>query len=375
MHMPSAEWATIAVRMGAALLIVAATSNAIADTSLEGIVTGTYQAADTGHINGQKVRSEADAELYLLGALDWGPGSLNLEVRGSPTPRDDGVTSFYDSNALVGETVAPSGRGRLAATQLYYKLPAGSGNFRTGLLDPTDTLDTNDVDDDEYTQFIADNFVNNPSIGFPSYVLGALYQGQPNQHVDYKLFIGSDSGLQSDEDPTYGNVLDVTGRRNGHHKGAFADAEIGWEVHGYALRAGAWYDTGKVDRLDSRATAHAYGIYLLAGLKLGAGRVQCRAGIANGDAQAAANFLSLAYQLPMHLGGHAATLGVAVARTGASHRLGAGAAPIYQAEAYWRFNIAGSLYVSPDIQYIKHAGFDAGRDGTVIGGFRIGLTF
>lgn len=366
---------TAGVHLGAALLITAAGRDAMADDKKarldEGIITGSYQAASRSHAN-----NEATGQLYLLGSLDMGPGAWHLEVRGSTTPRHNGVSSIYDANALAGETVNSSGDGRIAVTQLYYKLPVGPGQLRAGLLDPTALLDSDETADDEYTQFLADAFVNNPSIGFPDFVLGGAYKAELTDHWNYQLFVGSDSGLEDDQDPTYPNVFTVGGHRGDHRKGVFATGELDWHANDYALRGGVWYDTGKVDRLGhSRGTENGYGFYALAGAPAGPGRLEGRAAMVNEDAQAEANFLSLSYQLPIQLAEHETTLGVAVARTGDSSELAFHSKPIVQAEAYWRINVAGPLHVSPDIQYIKHAGFEASRGGAVIGGARVGVTF
>lgn len=299
-----------------------------------------------------------------------GPGTWNLEVRGSTTPRSNGVSGFYGSNASVGETTNDDGDGRIAATQFFYELPVGPGQFRAGLLDPTALLDGNDVANDEYSQFLADSLVNNPTIGFPSFVLGGAYQGQATQHIDYKLFVGSDSGLQED-DASYHNVFAIDGHhRDGYRKGAFSAAELGYHANGYTAQAGVWYDTGKTGQLGRlNGDEHGYGVYTLAGVPLGIGQLEGRAGIANDDAQAAANFLSLAYQLPVQFSNRDTTLGVAVARTGDSDHLAFNSEPIYRAEAYWRVNVASSFYVSPDVQYVNNAGFDSNRDGVLIGLF------
>jgi hypothetical protein len=355
------------------VLLAAISTNAWAENnaSLEGIIAGTYQAASKSD-----VQNEASGTLFLLGSLDMGPGTWYLEVRGSITPRDNGVTRVYDSNALVGETLNSDGEGRIAVTQLFYKLPVGPGQFRAGLLDPTALLDGNDTANDEYTQFLADAFVNNPSIGFPSFVLGAAYEGDLTRHLDYKLFAGSDSGLEDDSDPTYSNVFSITGHRNGHRKGAFLSGELGWHANGYSVQGGLWYDTGKVGHLGYRqGTENPYGFYVLAGALVGPGRLEARAGLVNPDAQAAANALSLSYQLPIQLADRETILGVAVARTGDSDELAFQSKPIYQAEAYWRIDVIGPLHVSPDIQYIKHAGFEASRGGAWIGGVRVSVTF
>lgn len=364
---------------GAALLMTGFSGNALAadnNASIEGIVTGTYQAASKSNVNGEDMDNEANGELFLLGTLDMGPGTWNLEVRGSTTPRSNGVTRFYGSNALVGETLNSNGKGRIAATQLFYELPVGPGELSVGLLDPTALLDGNDTANDEYTQFMADSFVNNPSIGFPSFVLGGTYDGQVTEAFGYKLFVGSDSGLEDENDPTYNNVFDLSGNRDGYDKGAFMSGELDWSANGYSAQAGVWYDSGKVAQLGtSTGTEHGYGAYALAGAALGTGRLEWRGAIVNDDALAAANFLSLSYQFPIQIGDRDTTFGVAVARTSDSSHLAFDSDPIYQAEAYWRVNVAGPLYVSPDIQYINNADFQSDRDGVVIGGARVGLEF
>lgn len=364
--------------LGAALLMMGLSPVALADgnnASIEGIVMGTYQAASKSHVGGQDIDGEGNGELYLFGTLDMGPGTWNLEVRGSTTPRSNGVSSFYGSNASVGETTNDSGNGRIAATQFFYELAVGPGQLRAGLLDPTALLDGDDVANDEYTQFLADSFVNNPTIGFPSFVLGGAYQGQATKNIGYKLFVGSDSGLQED-DASYHNVFAIGGHRDGYRKGAFTSAELNFHANGYTAQAGAWYDTGRTDQLGRlNGDEHGYGIYALAGIPLGTGRLAARAGIANDDAQAAANFLSLAYQLPVQFSDRDTTLGVAIARTGDSDHLAFNSEPIYQLEAYWRINVAGPLYVSPDVQYVNNAGFDSDRDGVLIGGARVGVEF
>lgn len=366
------------VYYGTALVVTGLSTVALADDNnahIEGIVTGTYQAATKSHFGSQDIHSEGSGQFLVFGSLDMGPGSWNLEARGSTTPHDNGVSSFYGSNATVGETTNSHGDGRIAATQLFYELAAGPGQFRAGLLDPTALLDGNDVANDEYSQFLADSFVNNPTIGFPSFVLGGAYQGQASQNIDYKLFAGSDSGLE-ENGSSYHNVFAVGGHRGDHRKGAFTAAELDYHDNGYTAQAGAWYDTGRTDRLGSaHGGEHGYGFYALAGIPLGEGQLAGRAGIANDDAQAAANFLSLAYQLPVQFSNRDTLVGVAISRTGDSDHLAFHSDPIYQVEAYWRVNVAGSLYFSPDVQYVNNAGFDSNRDGVLIGGARIGLEF
>lgn len=357
--------------MGVALLglstgAIAADNNA----NLSGIVAGTYQAGTGSNIN-----DEGNGQVYLFGTMDMGPGTWNMEVRAGTTPAANGVSSVDGSNALVGETTDDNGSGRIAITQLFYELGVGPGQLRVGLLDPTAVMDGGEIANDEYTQFLADAFVNNPTIGFPSFVLGAAYQGQLNSNLNYKLFVGSDSGLE-EADHTYNNVFEVDGDRGTHSKGAYTNAELDWHNEaGYAVKGGIWYDTGNVTKVGSgTGDTNPYGFYAILAAPVSNGRVQLRAGFANNDAQAQANFVSVAYQQPLALSQHDATIGVGVARTGASGNLPSGDA-IYRAEAYWRVNIVDSFYVTPDIQYVINPGFDSRHDDGLVGGVRVGYLF
>ncbi|WP_318269500.1 hypothetical protein [Salinisphaera orenii] len=262
---------SLPLALGASVLtIVSMSAGAVGDSdnnaSIHGIINGTYQAATESSADGEDVNGDPSATFYLMGTLDMGPGAWHLEARGATSPADNGVAQHYASNALVGETLDSDGDGRIAATQFFYELPAGSGKFRAGLLDPTALLDANSVAGDEYTQFLADSFVNNPSIAFPSFVLGGAYQGRVNNRVSYKLFLGSDSGLEDERDPTYGNVFDLDGDRGRYDKGAFTTAELDWHANGYALKGGLWYDTGDVARLGRmNSTENGYGVYAAGG--------------------------------------------------------------------------------------------------------------
>ncbi len=341
---------------------------------VEGVAIAVYQKADHSRVDGTDIHGEGAGQLYLFGTLASGPGTWNIEVRGGTTPRANGVSGFYGSNGLVGETLDADGDGRIAVTQWFYEAPMGAGKLRTGLLDPTALFDGNPVANDEYTQFLADAFINNPSIGFPSYVLGASYQGTMGDHVQYELFAGSDTGLEEGRH-SYADVLHVGGRRDGHRKGAFTMAELDWRSGGYLLGFGAWFDSGRVDRISSNGTTNRHGLFLLAGTQLGAGHLQASAGIANDRAQATANFVSLAYQLPLRFPERHSTFSVAVARTGASSHLPFDSRPVYQAEAYWRIPLADSFYVTPDIQYLRNPGFRPDRGGAWIGALRVGVVF
>src|SRR5699024_6206006 len=151
-------------------------------------------------------------------------------------------------------------------------------------------------------------------------------------------------------DPTYRNVVHMS--EDG--KGVFSAGELGWHARGYMAKAGLWYDSSDHAKLGGSPGSNVdnYGAYVLAGGPAGPGRWDFRAGIANDRAQAVANFLALAYSMPIQN----TTLGVAVARSGDSSHLPFDSSPIYQAEVYWRVNVYKTAYITPDLQYVMNSG-------------------
>lgn len=361
------------------VLLIADCSNALAEesgASMEGVMVGAYQTSSTSRVHGHKVKDEFSGGLFLEGEMVMGPGQWRLQVRGSTSPRHRGITHYYETNETVGETLDSSDHGRVAVTELAYELPAGPGKLRMGFLDQEDYVDDVEVVNDEYTQFMADAFATNTTIGVPDYALGIAYEARLLDDASYKLLVGSDSGLEAEGRSNYHNVFSIAGHRDGHRKGAFIAGELGWHHKDYWMHGGIWYDTGRTDQLRyPYNNENAFGLYGVVGARVGAGRIELRGGIANQAAQAEANLITLAYQLPFKLSNHDTTLGLAVGRTGDSDKLSYHSKPTYQAEAYWRLNVAGSFYVSPDIQFVKNSDFDPSRSDAVIGGVRVGVEF
>lgn len=207
---------------------------------IEGIVIGTYQSTSQDRLGDEKVDNEGNGQIFLYGEMDMGPGTWGMEVRGGTTPHDNGVTSYYgEVNDAVGETLDKDGKGRFAVTQFFYTLPVAGGDLSVGLLDATGLLDANEIADDEYTQFLGTSFVNNPSIDYPTFALGANYQVDFNEHVGYQIFASSSGGLEDEDDPTYGNVFDV----GESGKGMFVGNELLWNSDYVYGSLGVWYNS------------------------------------------------------------------------------------------------------------------------------------
>lgn len=348
-------------------------NTALADeSSIGGIIISTYQRA-AAQSTPDDTRDESNAQIELHGAAPFAAGSWHFEARSGTTPRRNGVSSAYASNATVGETLSGNGKGRLAITQLYYKHSAGRGHWRAGLLDPTAELDSGHIATDEYTEFMADAFVHNPTIDFPSFVLGASYTVGAGQRTGYAFFLGSDSGLE-DGPHTYGNVLALRRGRDGASRGAFAAAEFKRVYRGYTLRIGGWYDSGHDDAVGNGQPGTRYGAYVVGEVGVGSGRLVARAGSARQHAQAAAQFVSLAFQQPLRIARRDSTLGIALARSGAALPRRGGASSM-QFEAYLRLDLGRGFHLTPDVQFLTYTDFDQAFGHAVIAGIRAGFEF
>lgn len=341
----------------------------VGKASIAGIVIGTYQAASRSAVNGAEVQGEGNAQALLEVELPLPPGSWHLEIRGGTTPADNGVTAtFGEANATVGETLDQQGDGRIALTQLFYNVRLWRGTLSTGLIDPTAFLDTNVVANSEYTQFLGTGFVNNPAIDFPSFVLAATYGSQLTQGLGYRLFVSSSSGLQDASDPTYPNVFSP----GGDGKGVFVAAELAWQGAGWQGHVGSWGNTSDHPQLDNPAhNGASYGVYANIVGRLHAGQWHVRLGVARAAVSPAANFVSAAVSYPIGR----VVLGVGLSRTGVSSRQPRPRASVVQAELYARLPLIKGFYLSPDIQYLSHSGFNPDNGHVWIGGLRASATF
>jgi hypothetical protein len=84
---------------------------------------------------------------------------------------------LVETNADAGTALDPDRRGRVQLSELNYQLHRPAGRELTfGLLDASGYLDRTRITNDENVQFLGASFVNNPTIEFPDYTLGAVYQ-------------------------------------------------------------------------------------------------------------------------------------------------------------------------------------------------------
>jgi hypothetical protein len=256
-------------------------------------------------------------------------------------------------NGDAGTALDRESKGRLQVSELHYTRSFGENSMTAGLLNPACVLDASEIANDETSQFLSSTFVNNPTIAFPDYTLGACVHYERNQsHPGVNLLLTSSHGLADNPNHSYAELVDVTAAG----KGLFIGSELYWQSSADIWRVGIWTSTADHAALDgSGRNEYNYGAYLSADHAFAHSKINLRLGAANDDVSEAAGFASLA--LETTLAEH--TLGAALGKTRVSSKAGSDKGDTLQAEVYMRFALRDNLHLSPSLQYIENSDFDA----------------
>lgn len=323
--------------------------------------------------------SDVDAELTasfdLLTTMPAGPGKIVVYAEGNTTPPSGGVSSLLEeANGDAGSALDRDDNGRLQISELHYIQSLNShGAVELGLLDTTGSLDTNDVANDETSQFLAGPLVNNPSIEFPDYTLGGIYNHELNENLAFNLALTSSNGLGDNPKRSYSQLFDV----GDDGKGVFAAAEAGWRIAEYTLRAGTWLNSADHDKLDgSSGSEDNYGVYANIDGGIGNGHWNIRLGAANEEVSQTARFASFAVDFPLGI----STVGLGVAHSWLSDdETTADLDDSTLVELYARFDVWDELSLTPSVQWLKNSGFDASNtaydDSLMVYGLRATAVF
>ncbi|MBD3620018.1 MAG: carbohydrate porin [Chromatiales bacterium] len=334
--------------------------------AVKGALTATVQHADN-----QDIDTEVLSSFDLLTTLPTASGRWLFYLEGSTTPADDGVSAtLHEANADAGTALDRDGKGRLQVSEVNYRWRWTGHTLTLGLIDASGYLDISNLANDETTQFLGTHFVNNPTIAFPDYTLGAAlhhsYQGQV--FPGFTLFMGSSHGLGDNAERSYAALLDV----DASDKGVFGAGEIYWQGATTTLRLGLWQNSGDHARLDGLpGMASNRGIYAVVDTGLGDARLNLRLGQADETVAEASAFVALAIEHPV--GG--VPTGLGLAQTRASDELDATRSDSRQAELYMRFRPYEGLRISPSLQYIRNSGLIDDNADHWVTGLRISYGF
>ncbi len=341
------------------------------DSRWEGGFTAVAQYADDSRTD-----AEVTASLDLVGSLDTENGQWLLYIEASSTPRSNGVSALYPTvNADARSVLTREGSGGIQISELSYTHTWNDErSLMVGLVDPSAWLDRGRIANDENQHFINGSFVNNATIEFPDYTLGAIYRRHAEDRPEITFVLTGSDGIADIPDRSYQDLLDLTS----DERGVFAGAGIAWHRPKTSYRIGAWYrsDDHPVGGSPDENEAN-YGTYAVFGRQIGEGRINLRVGFANSDVSIADRFISLAWQRRVGPG----LLGAGAAHTSISSGFQTGGdRDAFDSEIYYRIPFySGKGHVTPSIQYVETANLSssdvAANSSTVVAGVRFHFAF
>lgn len=340
------------------LVAFAGPVSALDEAVWSGGATGVYQYSDDSRAQDEL---SASADLFLR--LDGARGEWLVYVEASTAPAADELSALHPTANADSGSVRQGANGGVQISEFNYsfRLPADS-RLMLGLVDPTAWLDHSRITNDENLHFLNANFVNNPSIAFPDYTLGAVFRraGAPGV-PEFTLLLTGSHGLAAFEENAYRELF----RPGAAGRGAFLAGGATWERTESEFRLGGWLRTDRQPRPDSPGgTARDYGVYALVGWHAGPHALNARLGLANAEVSAAARFLALAYQHETRFG----LFGIGVARSFVPEAFRTDERAFgTDAEIFYRIPLAAEgMHVTPSVQYLHHPGAPA----TLVAGLR-----
>jgi hypothetical protein len=280
-----------------------------------------------------------------------------------------------DGNGDAGSVLTTGGDGGVQISEFNYTFfLENDRSLMFGLIDPSAWLDQSRIANDENTQFLNGSFVNNATIAFPDYTLGAMFRvpGDDREPEITVVIAGSD-GIADTPDRSYQDLLNL----NDDGRGIFLGSDASWLFQRTSWRVGAWLRSDEQDVNDTGGDEFNYGVYGVFGWESGANAIDIRAGMANTYASVADRFLAIAYQRSMRLG----VLGIGVAHTEIAGGLGGpGQATALDSEIYLRIPILNDAgHITPAVQYVDVPVVDPTDPGSgssaIVAGIRFNWSF
>ncbi len=278
-----------------------------------------------------------------------GRWSLLLEITVSPDAA--GYAIKHPGEILRPDGSSARGEEHIAVAEFHYGFDGLGGEWSVGLLDSAAHIDTSAVANDEKTQFMSPEFVNNPLIGMPGGRVGIAFRrpGADRRPGFSALLMTGAEGFT--EPAVQGNSVDRPAR--------FLAIEADWQRSEVTTRLGAWEESADWRALPgSDGSRPVRGLYASIDGQLSRIRWNVRIGATRSFGDQDSAFVGMAAQVPV--GGNA--LGVALGRKAwlGSRRDGSG---VTYFEAYYRREVLPGWIVTPGIQWSRgDAGGDLRRD-------------
>lgn len=317
----------------------------------EGGITAIHQR----ETNGDRQDSSVSGDLFLFLPASSGEWTLYIEAA-SATSGDSIFNVYPESNADAGSAQDDDGDSRVQVSEFHYRwIQSATNELTLGLIDPSAHLDRSRIANDENAHFIGTSFVNNPTIEFPDYALGAMYRRNRTSSVpEITAILSSSDGLADNPGRSYQELINI----GSAGKGIFAGLGARWAFGDARLGFGGWYrsdDHAELDNEDS--SKHNYGAYAVYGWQSGDHGVSFRAGAARAAVSAAEYFLGAAYEGETPIG----AIGIGVGKIFKSSQLpGDDRDDTVQAETFLRVPLfSGRSHITAALQYLENSGFDS----------------
>lgn len=343
------------VALGVALLLLSLPLSA--QWALEGSITGVAQRSDDR--TARSARS-ASADAFVFYTADWGALLAHLEA--STTPDTRGLTAAYpEANADAGSALDARGKGRIQLSELSYQSPRWlQQQLVLGLIDPSAWLDRSRITSDENLHFLNASFVNNPTIPFPDYTLGAVWQWREREGAPGLTVIATRArGLLDFERRAHRELFDD--EQGGH--GGFFGLGSGWRGGNWRLRYGGWLRVDNdIAREDPALSRSRQGAYAVAGYLADAVQLNLRLGFSEGRGEEVRQFLAIAAERPLRFG----LVGAGLARSVHAPQSGPRRRQRDDAELFLRLPLRsnGGAHLTPSVQYVQGG---TGGDAVIYG--------
>lgn len=313
----------------------------------------THQTAHPGQI-----ASETLAQGSLRLRRGTAASAWTVHVQAATTPDPSGVSRrLPEVNAVVGAGLGADDHGRVQLSELFHSGTLAPGRvLSVGYLDISGYFEQSRIASDETTQFMGASFTGNPTIEFPDYTLGGVYEHALASGPVLRLGLSSSNGLADNPARSYSQLLSV----HSEGKGYFAIASVSLPRPRYLLRLGGWVNTADHDALDGSAGGlRNQGGYMLLGLQRDRHAMNVRYGMASAQVSRASSFASLGYQYRVSPN----VLGLGMARSRLSDRepdraLG----DTRHAEVYWRRLLVPGFFLTLDAQRLRNPGFGSSSE-------------
>ena len=301
-----------------------------------------------------RIADEFSASADLVLTRSTGANAWNVYFEANTSPRAGGVAGILpEANGDAGSALDTNRKGRVQLSGLDYRYALSPNRTLTGgLVDVSGHFDQSRIASDENTQFLGVSFTGNPSIEFPDYTLGLVYEHVIDNGPVLRAAVASSNGLADNPQRSYAQLVDL----DADDKGVFAIASATWKASDWLLRGGAWVHTANHDALDGGGGGHHnYGAYLLAGHQRAAHAFNLRLGLAHDRVSRAAGFAGLSYryrQGPVALGIGAARIFLSPDEPDPT------LADTRQAELFLRHDLGNGRFITADLQRIVNGNFE-----------------